>query len=307
MIPTYNRVDMVRDAIDSALAQTHRPEVVVVDDGSTDGTADFVRLRYAHEVRLLARENAERGAARNAGAAATDADVLIFLDADDRIRPRHVETVLSLARDYPGASLWATCGVEVDRELKPMRPLVRLDPGPISLEAFVGGEQMVLLPFGVHAETFRAVGGFVEERPLMGSEDWLLTARLLARADGMRSDRLTVEKRTHDENTMSASSGMERAMRATRERLFGRYREEVARRVEDVEALEARARYAMWRNLAATHYGAGAMRDARRAARAATDGSLARILADPDLRRSWLRSWLGAGVTQTLRGLRDRP
>jgi len=304
VIPTFNRVDMVGDAIESCRRQTLRPEIVVVDDGSTDGTPEYVRAHFAREVTFLARENAERGAARNAGAEATDAELLVFLDADDRLRPRHVETLLGLAARYPEASFWATRGVEVDRAFHPIGPLGRTDPGPISLEQFVGGEQAVLLPFGVRATTFHELGGFVEERELMGSEDWLLTARLLARGDGVRSEVVTVEKRTHADNTMSASAGMERSMRAARERLFGAHAEELEASGGDLDLLRRRAHYAMWRNLAATHYGAGAMSDARRAALEAAGGSLSGVFADAALRRSWLRSWLGAPLTRWLRSLR---
>ncbi len=304
IIPTYNRVDMVGDAIESCRCQTVRPEIVVVDDGSTDDTVEYIRAHFNREVTFVARENTERGAARNAGAAMTDAELLVFLDADDRLRPRHIETLLSLSRTHPDASLWATGGVEVDRGFQPIGRLGRTEPGPITLEDFLGGEQAVLLPFGVRASMFRELGGFVEARELMGSEDWILTARLLARAEGIRSDRVTIEKRTHDDNTMSASGGMERSMRASRAHLFDRYREELTGSGTRVDALRDRAQYAMWRNLAATHYGAGAMRDARRAARAAADGSVLRVLSDPDLRRSWVRSWLGAPLTRWLRSFR---
>jgi glycosyltransferase involved in cell wall biosynthesis len=295
---------MVGDAVEGCLAQTVRPEIVVVDDGSTDDTVSWLRAEYGDRIALLARENAERGAARNAGAAIATSDVLVFLDADDRLRPRHVETVLSLAEAHPEATLWATGGVETDVAFRPIGAIDRTLPGPIRLEDFLAGDQTVLLPFGVAVDRFRDLGGFVEDRELMGSEDWLLTARLLARGDGVRSPEVTVEKRTHDENTMSASAGMERSMRASRALLFDRWRDEVAARVGDVSAIEARARYAMLRNLAATHYGAGAMASARRVAREAADGRLDGVMSDPALRRSWLRSWLGGPLTRLLRRLR---
>ena len=93
-------------------------------------------------------------------------------------------------------------------------------------------------------------------------------------------------------------------MRASRALLFERYREELEASGVEVDVLEARGRYAMWRNLAATHYGSGAMEDARRAAREAAHGSLIGVLRDPALRRSWTRSWLGGPLTRGLRRLR---
>jgi hypothetical protein len=304
VIPTYNRADMVGDAIEGCLDQTVRPEVIVVDDGSTDDTVARLREGHGDQITLLARANAERGAARNAGAAMARSDILIFLDADDRLRPAHVERVLALAEAHPEATLWATAGVETDRAFRPIGEIARTAPGPIRLEEFLGGEQTVLLPFGVARARFHELGGFVEERELMGSEDWLLTARLLARGPGVRAPDVTIEKRTHDDNTMSASAGMERSMRASRALLFGRWRAELAAVVDDVPALEGRARHAMLRNLAATHYGAGAMAAARRVAREAAGGRLSGVLSDPSLRRSWVRSWLGGPLTRWLRSLR---
>ncbi|MDT8369019.1 MAG: glycosyltransferase family A protein [Longimicrobiales bacterium] len=304
VIATWNAAGLVPDAIEGCLAQTVRPQVIVVDDGSTDDTVPLLRERYGQAIVLLTQPNAERGAARNTGAARADAEILIFLDADDRLRPTHVETVLELARTRPDAALWATGGVEVDRDFRPLAPIERTPPGPITLDAFLAGDHAVLLPFGVRARAVREIGGFVEERELMGSEDWLLTARLLARGDGVRAAAVTVEKRTHGANTMLDAAMMERAMRGTRARLFGRHRAEVAARVDAIERAEDRARRAMLRNLAATCYGAGEMARARAIAREAAGGSLRGVLADPALRRSWLRSWLGAPLTRGLRRLR---
>ncbi len=65
IIPTYNRADMVCEAVDSALGQTAPGQVIVVDDGSTDDT--LARLAdYGDAITVVAQENAERGAARNA-------------------------------------------------------------------------------------------------------------------------------------------------------------------------------------------------------------------------------------------------
>lgn len=89
VIPAFNQGRFLKQAIDSALAQTHAPlEVVVVDDGSTDDTA-AVCAEYARDPRvvILRRENSGVGAARNAGARAAQGAFLTFLDADDFFHP----------------------------------------------------------------------------------------------------------------------------------------------------------------------------------------------------------------------------
>lgn len=99
VVTCYNYRDYVVEAIESALAQTRAPkQVVVVDDGSRDGSQDLLRERYAHDARvtLLMCENGGQLAAFQRGLAATDADVVCFLDADDRWEPTHLEQLASV-------------------------------------------------------------------------------------------------------------------------------------------------------------------------------------------------------------------
>lgn len=91
VIPTYNRAALVCRAIESALAQTRPPdEIVVVDDGSTDDTAQRVSA-YGDRVRYLRQDNAGVSAARNAGVAASRCEWIAFLDSDDLWLPEHLE------------------------------------------------------------------------------------------------------------------------------------------------------------------------------------------------------------------------
>lgn len=87
VIANYNYVAYVGDAIASALTQDHPGvRVVVVDDGSTDGSLEVIG-RFAPRVRIHARENGGQGAAINDGFAVGDGAVVIFLDADDVLDP----------------------------------------------------------------------------------------------------------------------------------------------------------------------------------------------------------------------------
>ena len=102
VIPAYNREDTVGRAIESALAQSHPPkEVLVVDDGSSDRTAEVVE-GYGGVVRCLRQANAGGAAARNAGARAATAEWIAFLDSDDYWTPGHLEAV--------ARAVWATGG-----------------------------------------------------------------------------------------------------------------------------------------------------------------------------------------------------
>lgn len=91
IIPAYNRVDFIEGAVDSCLTQTRVPdEIVVVDDGSTDGTEQVLR-KYGPPVVVVRQPNRGVSAARNTGIARATGDILVFLDSDDLLLPRCIE------------------------------------------------------------------------------------------------------------------------------------------------------------------------------------------------------------------------
>jgi glycosyltransferase involved in cell wall biosynthesis len=96
IIPAYNAADYIGRAIESVLAQTHRPdEIIIVDDGSTDETADVIK-RYGAAVRYIWQKNAGPSAARNAGIRAARGEWVAFLDADDEWLPERLQLQLAL-------------------------------------------------------------------------------------------------------------------------------------------------------------------------------------------------------------------
>ena len=108
VIPTYERRQAVTEAVTSALAQTHRPlEVVVIDDGSTDGTTEHLHARFAGEPRLrvVRQENAGVARARNRAVQEATGEWVLFLDSDDRLLPRCVESQLACVSRHPDARL----------------------------------------------------------------------------------------------------------------------------------------------------------------------------------------------------------
>lgn len=87
VIATYNYGHLIERAIQSVLHQTHAPhEIIVVDDGSTDDTAERMR-RYADRVRYVRKENEGQSSAYNLGALTASADFVYILDADDELCP----------------------------------------------------------------------------------------------------------------------------------------------------------------------------------------------------------------------------
>jgi len=106
IIPCYNQAQFLNEAIESVLAQTYPHfEIVVVDDGSSDNTAE-VAARYPG-VRYLRQENAGLAAARNSGLRHSSGSYLVFLDADDRLLPNAVETNLNCLNAHPESAFAA--------------------------------------------------------------------------------------------------------------------------------------------------------------------------------------------------------
>lgn len=137
IIPLYNKVPYIRKALESVLAQTYTDyELIIVDDGSTDGSAEIAEAilqeairqqgyeakgmensaadtlasclsPLAFRLRLLKQPNQGVSAARNAGVAQAHAEYIAFLDADDWWEPTYLERMAQLVIDYPDAGLYA--------------------------------------------------------------------------------------------------------------------------------------------------------------------------------------------------------
>ncbi|HEX6122765.1 MAG TPA: glycosyltransferase family A protein, partial [Ktedonobacterales bacterium] len=189
IIPTYNRAELLGEAVQSALAQTYAArEILVVDDGSTDQTP-AAAASFGAEIRYLQQANAGVETARNAGVAAATGEYLYFLDSDDVLRPRAVERLVAVLEAHPSAGMVYGTAEEFDLS----GHLMRLITPPYSRPPGVwpGAEELAHLLLRSYIQTgallarrsvFEAVGGF---RPVFGgmAEDWDLYARMAGAAD----------------------------------------------------------------------------------------------------------------------------
>jgi glycosyltransferase involved in cell wall biosynthesis len=88
VIPTYNRLPLLKIAIASAINQSYKDiEIVVVDDGSTDGTPDYVAATFGNLVKLVSKTNGGVSSARNVGIRLSSGNLIAFLDSDDQWLP----------------------------------------------------------------------------------------------------------------------------------------------------------------------------------------------------------------------------
>lgn len=120
IVPLYNKAPYVEKALESILAQTYPDwELIVVDDGSTDGSGDVADTFLKKAVgrrqtspsfrwRLIHKENGGVSSARNEGVAASQGEYLCFLDADDWWAPTFLEEMNQLIEKYPDAGIYGT-------------------------------------------------------------------------------------------------------------------------------------------------------------------------------------------------------
>jgi len=178
VIPTYNRRDLVREAIASVTAQSYPDfEVIVVDDGSDDGTAEVVQ-QFAG-VQYVYQQNRGVSAARNVGVARARGELIAFLDSDDLWQPHKLAHQVALFEQYPDVQIcqtdeiWVRNGVRVNPHHKH-----RKAGGDIfarSLELCLVSPSAAML----RRVLFERLGGFDETLP--ACEDYDLWLRISAR------------------------------------------------------------------------------------------------------------------------------
>ena len=125
VIPAYNYGRFVSRAVDSVLSQTFpNREVIVVDDGSTDNTAEII-AKYGDRVRYVYQKNAGLSAARNTGIREARFEYVAFLDADDEWLPNMLERAIQTFSDLPGDFGVVACAIQPftgEREILPFKP-----------------------------------------------------------------------------------------------------------------------------------------------------------------------------------------
>lgn len=221
IIATYNRGPRIAPTLDSALAQTRRPdEIIVVDDCSPDNTGDWVRQSYPDVKVVRPAANGGTSSARNFGAKAASGEVLMFLDHDDLLHPHAVETLLGLLgafgeahaafADHVYDNRAADIRIPNHHTAQPSFHRMRRIPvlrsagegrlyGRAMYHALLWGN-ILQQPWAVRRTSFLALGGFAED--VKYCEDWELYTRLawqfpLAVTDRVISDHVIEGENLH--------------------------------------------------------------------------------------------------------------
>jgi len=208
ILPVYNRRDMAREALESIMRQSRSPdEIWLVDDGSTDGSAETAR--DFPKVRLLRQENRGISAARNAGIRSSSGNLIAFLDSDDlwladklRLQERFLDSHPSLPLCHT-EEIWIRNGKRVNP-----RQYHRKEGGRIFQRSL---ERCLISPSSVmiRRELLDEVGLFDESLPVC--EDYDLWLRVTARhAVGFLEEPLIVKRGGHADQLSRKLNAMDR-------------------------------------------------------------------------------------------------
>jgi GT2 family glycosyltransferase len=198
VIASYNRRDVLGETIAALSALPEQPPILVVDDGSTDGSTSMVRERWPGVQLVALRENLG-AAARNAGAIAAATRYVAFCDDDCCWRPGAVGRAVGLLDAHPDVALLnARVVVGADERTDPACELMATSPLPKrtrcpgrAIAAFMAGAAVV------RRDAFLAAGGY-DARYHIGAEESLLALELLARGwEMLYVDDLVVHHRPH--------------------------------------------------------------------------------------------------------------
>jgi glycosyltransferase involved in cell wall biosynthesis len=219
IVPVCNGARFLRQALDSLLAQSYRlVDPIVVDDGSSDGSAAIARSHPA--VRCMSQRRAGVAAARNAGLASAHGDLVAFLDADDRWAPEKLHWQIDYLHRHPrvGFVLGLLQNFIEDEAAPPLelRPdLLRPQPG------YSTGTMLV------RREVFERIGGFDSALEPGETMDWLARAVDAGVQHGIVR-RVVLYRRLHDRNTSYDVGATQQRMLCVLRASIGRKRQRSA-------------------------------------------------------------------------------
>ncbi len=219
VIPVFNGERYLSAALDSAGAQSRPPlEIIVVDDGSTDGTAAILAARP--DVRVLRQPNQGPAAARNRGLGVAVGDYVAMLDADDLWPPDRLDVLGAVLDNDPAVGVvWGT-------------QQLLIEPGAPMPDWVPPGDPATLSPtelprptgaFMARRAAFDAVGGYDPDLRHGEDSDWALRVKDLGIGWAMIDD-VVLTRRLHEHNLTLDSNAQRRAMFAVLQRRAARRR-----------------------------------------------------------------------------------
>ncbi len=184
VLPLYNKADTINRAIASVLSQTVGDcQLIIVDDGSTDGSVEAIDRAYLASITLVSQANAGPGRARNQGAALASGDFLAFLDCDDEWQPRFLEDAADALDRHADCAAYVSAYSAGAQQNIQEDILLRLIPqsGPMTVDGFRKPAAVKAYVDCFHSsstvvrrDAFSRYGGYYErDRCLYGEDSYL--------------------------------------------------------------------------------------------------------------------------------------
>ena len=185
IIPTYNREAFVSTSIQSVIDQINQDfELLIIDDGSTDGTFEVIKSLLSDKVHYHKIENSERGAARNLGMVKATGEYITFLDSDDIYYANYLSNAYECLNKMKYPDFFHQ-PYEIKTENGSIIGVTRPSSSNV-YKAISKGNFMSCMGVFIKREVTRKFK-FNEDRELSGSEDWEYWVRLMA-AFGLKTD-----------------------------------------------------------------------------------------------------------------------
>jgi glycosyltransferase involved in cell wall biosynthesis len=211
IMPCYNASQFIKESIESVLSQTYENwELIIVDDGSTDSTAEITKMYVDvdNRIQYWYQANGKQGKARNLGISKSKGAYLAFLDADDLWLPEklaiQIEDILEKKVNLVFADSYFFNDDEVRDVSKKMNVKKELFSGEKSIQLFLEGNRIPILTVLVKKEKVLEVGGFSEVLNIQNAEDYHLWLKLLL-SDCVfySSDAILAKYRVHNNSATS--------------------------------------------------------------------------------------------------------
>lgn len=209
VIPTYNRVNLLRHALDSILSQSHQVnEIIVVDDGSTDNTVEKLSIDY-NTVKFLEQNNLGVSSARNLGIAKAKSTWIAFLDSDDQWNPKKIEKQIQHLSENPELKAchtgekWIRNGIPVQTASFLNKSTERLFERSL--------ERCIICPSSViiSRSVFERIGVFDPDLPICEDYDFWLRL-LLTYEIGLVDEPLVLKTGGHADQLSTSTWGLAR-------------------------------------------------------------------------------------------------
>jgi glycosyltransferase involved in cell wall biosynthesis len=178
IVPTYNTIAYLPDAIDSILKQTFEDfEILLVNDGSTDSTAQWAKQLTDPRIRYIEQKNQGLSAARNTGINLAQGRYIALLDADDLWEPTKLEKQVTLLNANPEVGMVHSWVEFMDGQGRSTGRIWKTQAEGKALSRLLHRNDIAVLSVLVRRECFAKVGGF--DPTLRSLEDWDMWLRLV--------------------------------------------------------------------------------------------------------------------------------